>query len=73
MRRSGMIMCLALLGCSQQPTFDERYEEAEKAIRDKAAAIDEEIAGRETSRATDAAASNGVESTERHGIAGQPR
>lgn len=73
MRWSSVILCLVLLGCSREPTFDERYGEAEKAIRDKAAAIDEEVAGRETSRATETAASNAAEPTERHGIAGQQR
>jgi hypothetical protein len=55
MRRSGPILCLALLGCSAEKSFDERYEQADKAIREKAAAIDAELTGSETPRASDAA------------------
>ena len=44
MRWSGAILCLALLGCSREQSFDERYDEADKAIREKAAAIDAELA-----------------------------
>lgn len=64
MSRPGLILCLALLGCSGEKSFDERYEQADKSIREKAAAIDAELAGSEkpsangTSAPTDDAAAS---------------
>jgi len=55
MRWGGAILCLALLGCGREQSFDERYEQADKAIREKAAAIDAELAASGTPRASDAA------------------
>lgn len=40
-----------LSGCSSEPSFDERYEGAEKTIRDTAATMDAEMAEQERLRA----------------------
>ena len=32
MRWPGVILCLALLGCSREQSFDERYDEAMAAV-----------------------------------------
>ncbi|MCB2060178.1 MAG: hypothetical protein R3E09_08185 [Novosphingobium sp.] len=61
MRWYGVILCLAFLGCSQEPSFDERYEQADKAVRGKADAIDAELAGQETARSSDAAPADDAE------------
>lgn len=55
MRRAILLVALALLGCGREPSFDERYEQAEQAIREKAAAIDAELAAREKERQADEA------------------
>ena len=38
-----LAVALILCGCGREPDFDQRYEEAETAIREKAAAIDAEF------------------------------
>ena len=38
-----VLSVLTLLACSQEPSFDERYEKADKEIREKAASIDAEL------------------------------
>ena len=47
MRRGGVILTLLALvtaaGCKDEPSFDERYEAAEKRLEKKAAAIDREL------------------------------
>ena len=45
-----LALALILCGCGREPDFDERYEKAETAIREKAAAIDAELSAVETSR-----------------------
>ncbi len=49
MRAAGLAMMLALslTACSAEPSFDERYASTEKSLRNKAAAIDAELAERE--------------------------
>lgn len=42
-----MIGAMLLFGCNREPSFDERYDKAEKTIREKAAEIDAELAERE--------------------------
>jgi hypothetical protein len=37
-------LALLLLAACHKPSFDERYEDAEKAVHEKAAAIDRELA-----------------------------
>lgn len=37
-------LALLLLAACHRPSFDERYEDAEKAVHEKAAAIDRELA-----------------------------
>jgi hypothetical protein len=54
-RTPALAMALLLAGC-HQPSFDERYGEAEKAVRDKADAIDKELADRERAQASAAPA-----------------
>ncbi len=53
MRRCAPLLALALVltGCGREPSFDERYEKAEKAIREKAQAIDDELAARNARQA----------------------
>ena len=55
MRWTSAILCLVLLGCSREQSFDERYEQADKAIREKAAAIDAELTASGTPGASDTA------------------
>lgn len=43
MRRLGVVLVLAVVACRQEPSFDERYEQADREIREKAAAIDAEL------------------------------
>jgi hypothetical protein len=47
MRGALAIVVLLLAGCHGEPSFDERYDSAEKTIREKAADIDAELARRE--------------------------
>jgi hypothetical protein len=51
-----LIVALAVIGtvtaCKREPTFDERYAVAQKAIRDKAGELDKDMA----TRAADAGA-----------------
>lgn len=57
MRRAGMLALLLLLaGCQQ--SFDDRYADAEKKIRDQAAAIDKDLAARASEAAAGAALSS---------------
>ncbi len=37
-------LALLLLAACHKPSFDERYEDAEKAVHEKAAAIDRDLA-----------------------------
>ena len=46
MRWFGIFFVLSLLACRQEPSFDERYEQADKQIREKAASIDAELGNR---------------------------
>jgi len=55
-----VVVGLALSACKREPTFDERYEGAQKAIREKARELDRDMTqrARETSQteaSTDAA------------------
>ncbi|MCP9221566.1 hypothetical protein MKP08_02230 [Erythrobacter sp. LQ02-29] len=43
------VACVAVSACHSEPTFDERYEKAEKNIRSTAGAIDAELAPTEPS------------------------
>lgn len=43
MRGAAIIALVLLAACKREPTFDQRYEEAEKHIRSTAAEIDAEI------------------------------
>lgn len=43
MRRPAAIVLLLFAAACHKPSFDERYEKAEKAVRDKAAAIDRDL------------------------------
>lgn len=43
MRLATLIAILLLTACKREPTFDERYEAAEKQIHDTAREIDAEI------------------------------
>ena len=45
------LLLSALAACNREPSFDERYAKAQQAIRDKAGAIDAEIATRESEAA----------------------
>lgn len=51
------VVCLA--SCNSEPSFDERFEEAEKSIREKAAEIDAELDKRKAG--ADAKGSSGPE------------
>jgi predicted nucleic acid-binding protein len=44
LRKSGIAALLLLAGC--QKSFDDRYADAQKKIRDQAAAIDKDLADR---------------------------
>ena len=44
MRVPVLCLLLSLAACSSEPDFDERYEQAEQKIRDKAAELDAELA-----------------------------
>jgi hypothetical protein len=56
--RVRVIAPLLLLGACHEPTFEERYAEAEKSIRATAAAIGKDLAAQEKAQANiDAAAS----------------
>lgn len=55
MRIAVILAALLLAGCQREASFDERYSTAEKAVRDKAAGIDAELAEREK-QASEAAA-----------------
>lgn len=44
---AALLVPLLLAGCSSEPSFDERYQDAEKAIRGKAATMDAEMAEQE--------------------------
>jgi hypothetical protein len=46
---------MLLAGCQREPNFDERYARADKAVHEKAAEIDAELAERER-QASEAAA-----------------
>jgi hypothetical protein len=61
MLRLAPVLALALTACSGEPSFDERYTTAEKAIRDKAATMDAEMAeqGRLRGQATAPAPTSG--------------
>jgi len=39
----GLMAMLLLSGCNREPSFDERYGDAEKSIKKKAAEIDAEL------------------------------
>lgn len=50
--RVWLLLALALIAaCKREPSFDERYAEAQKVIGDKAAEIDAELATRESEAA----------------------
>ena len=51
-------LCL-LTACQQEPDFDERYEAAEKNIREKAAELDADIAEADRRRAAQETMLNG--------------
>ncbi|MBB3940980.1 hypothetical protein GGR39_002643 [Novosphingobium fluoreni] len=42
-----MMLLAALSACKREPTFDERYAGAQKAIREKAGELDKDIGQRE--------------------------
>ena len=44
MRRAGLALPLLLLACESDPTFDERYEETQTRIEEKAQDLDAELA-----------------------------
>lgn len=50
MRRIGLAMSLVLLLAGCKKSFDERYADAEKKIREEAGSIDQELAKREKER-----------------------
>ena len=43
MRWLALLAAVLLTGCSDEPTFDERYAKAQKQIRAKAGEIDREL------------------------------
>jgi hypothetical protein len=51
MRRLALAVAVLLTGCHHEPSFDERYAKAEKAINSEAASIDSELASRAALRA----------------------
>jgi hypothetical protein len=54
---AAVLLALAgLTACKREPTFDERYAGAQKAIREKAGELDKDMAKRASENATDAAA-----------------
>lgn len=64
MRRAlpmAIVPALLLAACNREPSFDERYGKAEKAIRAKAAGIDAELA--EGERQANAAAAPSAQAT----------
>jgi hypothetical protein len=50
------MLCLLLAACQQEPDFDERYQAAQKKIREKAVEIDSALAKAERERAARASA-----------------
>jgi hypothetical protein len=48
-----LLALVALSACRREPSFDERYTGAEKAIRDKASELDKDMAGRASQAAGD--------------------
>ncbi|NNC59667.1 MAG: hypothetical protein HKO05_06720 [Erythrobacter sp.] len=44
MRGAFLALPLLLLACESEPTFEERYEETQKRIQEKAEALDAELA-----------------------------
>jgi hypothetical protein len=44
MRRCVALALVLLVACRQEPTFDERYDAAEKELQDRATEIDAELA-----------------------------
>ena len=50
MRGVILLALLAVAGCSEEPSFDERYDSAEKQIRTKAAQIDRDLRPRSDER-----------------------
>ncbi len=40
----GLLLLLALTACQREPSFDERYADAEARIRDTSASIDAQLA-----------------------------
>ena len=43
---AALLAMAALTACKREPTFDERYEGAQKAIRDKAGELDKDMVRR---------------------------
>jgi len=52
------LLCL-LSACQDEPDFDERYQAAEKKVREKAAELDADIAKADRERATERAKGEG--------------
>lgn len=57
MRLAVALSLLALVGCSPEPSFDERYEKAQTSIRDQARTLDADLKQRaqQSDEADDAA------------------
>lgn len=53
MRASAVLSLLVLAGCQQEPSFDERYSAASKAVAASGAALESELKAREAWRAAE--------------------